>query len=301
MASASVTGAAGFIGQAVIKDLLANGHQALGLARSDASAETVSKAGAEVHRGDLEDLESLKSGAKKADGVIHLAFIHDFSPEGFTKALKVDRDAIQAMGEAMEGTNNPLIIASGALVLAGLGGKPTEDTEIPQSDSPFMARALSETLVQNLSKEKKIRGMAVRLSPTVHGAGDKGFITILGGLAQKNGFVTNVNDGSSRWPAVHRLDAAALFRLAAEKGKAGGIYHGVAEEVPTGTIMQEIGKKLSLEVENKSQEEAMQLIGFFGMVVGADCPISSEKTQAELGWKPSHPGLIEDIQANYSW
>jgi len=291
-----VTGAGGFIGKAVILDLLKNGHQVLGLARSDPSADAISKAGAEVLRGDIEDLESLENGAKSADGVIHLAFIHDFAD--FERVLAVDRAAIQTMGDAMTGTGKPLVIASGSMLLPK-GSLATEDTPT-ETGSVFAQRAKSEDIVRALSKDKQVRGSVVRLSPTVHGAGDQGFITMLGGMARKNGFVTNVGDGSSRWPAVHRDDAATLFRLAVEKGAAGATYHGVAEQgIPTKEINDAISRKTGLPVENKSGEEAGQALGFFAMILGADNPVSSERTQKELGWHPTQPTLIKDIEANY--
>jgi nucleoside-diphosphate-sugar epimerase len=291
-----VTGAAGFIGRAVVQELLKNGHQVLGLARSDASAEAITKAGAEPHRGDLEDIESLKSGAKAADGVIHLAFIHDFN--NFARAAAVDRAAIAAMGEVMAGTGKPLVIASGTMGV--LKGKlATEDTEVDRN-TPFSDRGLSADLVYRLSKEKQIRGSVIRLTPTVHGVEDKGFIPMLINLARQKGFVTYIGDGSARWPAVHRLDAAVLFRLALEKGTAGATYHAVAEQgVPIKDIMTVIGKHLQLPVEGKPLNEAVEAIGFFAHVVGSDNPTSSEKTQRELGWHPTQPKLLADMEANY--
>lgn len=294
-----VTGAAGFIGQAVVKELLDHGHQVLGLARSDSSAETITQAGGQVHRGDLGDVESLKSGAKAADGTIHLAFIHDFSEEGFVKALQTDRDAIEGMADAMEGTGKPLVIASGALIVAGLGKRATEDTKAPPPTNLFSQRGRAEILVEELSVSKNIRGSTVRLPPTVHGAGDKGFIAMLAGMAKKNGFVTYVDDGNTSWPAAHRYDCAALFRLALEKGKAGGMYHAVAEENSTRSIMEAIGRKASLPVKSQPFNDAMQAVGFFAMPLAHDCQISSEKTQTELGWKPTQPRLFADIEANY--
>ncbi|UJR17974.1 hypothetical protein I4U23_004873 [Adineta vaga] len=291
-----VTGAAGFIGRAVVQELLNNGHQVLGLARSDASVEIITKAGAEPHQGDLEDIESLKSGARIADGVIHLAFIHDFSD--YAKAAAVDRAAIEAMGEVMAGTGKPLVIASGTMIVVK-GKLATEDTE-PDRSSPFAERARSADLVYTLSKEKKIRGSVIRLPPTVHGAEDKGFIPMLINAARQKGFVTYVGDGSARWPTVHRLDAAVLFRLALEKGTAGATYQAVAEQgVPTKDIMTVIGKHLRLPVEAKPLNEAVEAIGFLAHVVGSDNPTSSEKTQKELGWHPTQPKLLADMEANY--
>jgi nucleoside-diphosphate-sugar epimerase len=290
-----VTGAAGFIGRGVVQELLNNGHQVLGLARSDASAEAITKAGGEPHRGDLEDIESLKSGAKAADGVIHLAFVHDFS--NYAQATAIDRAAIEAMGEALAGTGKPLVIASGMGVAKGKLA--TEDME-HESGGGFSERMKSADLVYALSKEKQVRGSVMRLPPTVHGAGDHGFIPQWIDFARKDGFVTYVDDGSARWPTVHRLDAAVLFRLALEKGPAGATYHAVAEQaVPTKDIAMVIGKHLQLPVEGKPLTEAAGNIGFLAYVASADIPASSEKTQRELGWQPTQPELFADMEAHY--
>ena len=295
-----VTGAAGFIGQAVVQDLIKNGHKVLGLARSDANVEAITKAGAEPHRGNLENIESLKSGAKATDGVIHLAFMHDFvdgTPD-FAKWNAVDRAAIEAMGEVMAGTGKPLVIASGTLMVPW-GVLATEDTESVR-DHPLSDRAKAADIVYALSKEKGIRGSVVRLSPTVHDVGDKGFIPMIANMARGKGVVTYVGDGSARWPTVHRLDAAVLFRLALEKGAAGATYNAVGEQgVPLKDIMTVIGKHLKLPVEGKPVNKAAEAIGFFAHVVGADNPTSSEKTQKELGWHPKQVGLIADMEANY--
>ncbi len=291
-----VTGAAGFIGRGVVQELLSNDHQVLGLAHHDASAEAITRAGAEPHRGSLEDIESLKSGAKAADSVIHLAFIHDFSD--FARVTAVDRAAIEAMGEVMAGTGKPLVIASGTMNMPK-GNLATEDTE-PVRNTPFSDRVRSEDLVYTLSKEKQIRGSVVRLTPTVHGAEDKGLIPQLINMARQKGFVTYIGDGSARWPAVHRLDAAVLFRLVLEKGTAGATYHAVAEQgVPMKDIMTVVGKHLQLPVEGKPLDEALGTIGFFAHLVGSDNPTSSEKTQRELGWHHTQPGLLADMEANY--
>lgn len=291
-----VTGAAGFIGQAVVQELLQHGHQVVGLARSDSSAEAITKAGAEVHRGDIEDLESLRSGAKAADGVIHLAFIHDFTD--FPRAIAVDQAAVKAMGEAMAGTNKPLVVAGGTLMLPP-GKVAVEDTE-PVWEDPFSARAKAEVLLRSMSEEKQIRGIAIRLAPSVHGVSDKGFVPALINFAKQNGFVTLVGDGSSRWPTVHRLDAAVLFRLALENGTAGATYHATGEQgVPTKEIMETISKRLNIPVETKSAQDAEKVIFFFAHFLPRDNPVSSEKTQKELDWHPTQPGLIEDMKANY--
>ena len=292
-----VTGAAGFIGRSVVQELLNNGHQVLGLARSSANAETLTKAGAEVHYGTLEDLESLKRGARATDGVIHLAFMLDFND--FTKSVGIDKAAIAAMGEAMAGTSNPLVIASGTLGVS-TGKLATEDTDPERRDGMF-SRYTSADLVYSLSKDKQVRGSVIRLSPVVHGSGgDGGFIPRLIDTARKSGRVTYVGDSSAHWPAVHNIDAAVLFRLALEKGTPGATYNGVAEQaVPIKDIMTVIGKRLQLPVEGKPLGEAAESIGWLAHVTSMDTPTSGEKTQKELGWEPSQIGLLADMEANY--
>lgn len=291
-----VTGASGFIGRAVVPELLNHGHKVLGLARNDASAEMVAKAGAEPHRGGLDDLESLKSGAKAADAVIHLAFIHDFA--NMPKSTAADRAAIEAIGEVLAGSGKPFIIATGTMLLS-MGGLATEDTEVNRN-SAFSDRWKSEDMLRALSKDKQIRGISVRLPPTVHGAGDKGFIPILIDMARRSGSVAYIDDGSARWPAVHRLDAAVLFRLAMEKGTAGAAYNAIGEQgVPMKDISTVMAKHLQLPVESKSVEQARETLGFFALAIGVDNPTSSERTQSELGWHPVGPALLADMEANY--
>lgn len=292
-----VTGAAGFIGSATVQELIKNGHQVLALARSDASVDAVTKAGAKVHRGDLKDTESLKSGARATDGVIHLAFIHDFSD--FAGACAVDRAAIEAMGEVLAGTGKPLVIASGTLGLPK-GALMTEDADPERDTPPFSDRAFSADLVYALSKEKGVRGSVIRLAPTVHGAGDWGFVPSLADAYRQKGSVIYVGDGSSRWPAVHREDAAVLLRLALERGTAGATYHAVAEQgVRLKDLMELLGRKLQLPLRSESVHEAAAALGFLGHTIALDNPVSSEKTQKELGWHPTRPGLLADVEANY--
>jgi len=291
-----VTGAAGYIGRAVVQELLSHGHQVLGLARNDANAETLTKAGATPHHGDLEDIESLKRGAKKADGVIHLAFIHNF--EDFVHSCTADTAAIEAMGEVLAGTGKPLVIASGTMGCPK-GVLATEDTE-PERNTPFGMRALSADAVYRISKEKGVRGSVIRLPPTTHGEEDKGMIPSIVGMLAKKGTLVYIGDGENRWPTVHRLDAAVLFRLALEKGTAGATYNAVAEQgVPMKRIMEVAGKRLQLPVESSSAEDVVKGIGLFGHILGADNPTSGEKTQRELGWAPKQIELLEDLQANY--
>jgi nucleoside-diphosphate-sugar epimerase len=287
-----VTGASGFIGSALVQDLLKHGHSVLGLARSDASAKAVSDAGAEVLRGDLEDLDALRKGAAETDGVAHLAFIHDFSR--FAENGQVDKRAIEAMGEVLAGTGKPLVVSSGTLLVSP-GQLATEDMRRAPEGLPRQ----SEQIAYGLA-EKGVRASAIRLSPTVHGAGDHGFVPALIEIARSHGVSAYVGDGAGRWPAVARADAAALYRLALEKGSAGSAYHGVAETgVPTRAIAELIGKKLGLPVVSKTAEEAGAHFGFLGMFFGVDAPASNEKTRAELGWTPTGPGLLEDMEAHY--
>lgn len=291
-----VTGAAGFIGRSVVQELLQNGHQVLGLARNDANVEILTKLGAEVHRGDLEDHESLKAGARATDGVIHLAFIHNF--QDFANGIRVDREAVEAIGEALAGTGKPLVIASGAIGVAP-GKVATEDT-MPSLENPMHARFRAAQVVYELSKDKQVRGSVIRLSPIVHGKDDWGFCPMFIGTARKNGVAGYAGDGSARWPAIHKEDAAVIFRLALEKGTPGATYNAVAEEaIPMKDIFTTIGEQLKLPVESKTAEEAAQSLGVLANFAMTDSPTSSEKTQKELGWKPSQISLKEDMIANY--
>ena len=291
-----VTGAAGFIGSATVQELVKNGHQVLGLVRTDAQAEAMTKAGAEPHKGDLKNIESLKSGAKAADGVIHLAFIHEFND--FAGSCATDYAAVEAMGEVLAGTGKPLIIASGTLNYPK-GVLATEDSE-PDRNNPLNLRLKTAELVRTLSKEKQVRGLVVCFAPTVHAAGDGGFIPHLIDMSRQRGSVIYIDDGSARWPAVHREDAAVAVRLVLEKGVAGATYHATTEEgVAMKDIMTLVGKHLQLPVVGQSVQEAMGTMGFFAMIVGSDNPTSSEKTRKELGWQPTQPGLLADMEANY--
>jgi len=267
-----VTGAAGFIGTAVVRELLGANHQVLGLTRSDAGAEALKKAGAEVHRGSLEDLDSLHRGAAAADGVIHLAFNHTFSD--FAAALAADLRSVQTIGATLERTGKPFIItahvrgeasANAALGLAG------------------------------------VRSSVVSLAPSVHGEGDKGFVPRLITMAREKGVSAYVGDGSNRWAAVHRLDAARLFRIALESAPAGSQLDGVGDEgVPFREIADVIGRHLNLPVVSISREAADAHFGaFLGAVAARDLPRSSARTQELLGWRPVHPGLIADVEQNY--
>ena len=283
-----VTGAAGFIGSATTKELIANGHQVVGLARSDANVETLKKLGAEVHRGSLEDIESLKTGAKNADGVIHLAFIHDFST--FAENGQVDKRAIEAMGSVLEGTNKPFVITSGVAMISP-GEFATEDMMRHQ---PGMPRMSEEAVFAFTSRG--VRTMAMRL-PQVHGGeGKAGFIGYVFQLAREKGVAAYVGDGSNRWSAAHRLDVARLYRLALEKGSAGKAYHAVADgAVPMCDLAEVFAKILKVEMRSLTPEQSAGHFGWMAMFAGLDMAASSAKTQAELGWKPKEIGVIEDI------
>jgi nucleoside-diphosphate-sugar epimerase len=283
-----ITGAAGFIGTATTRELIANGYEVLGLARSDANAAALEKLGAKVHRGSLEDLESLRKGARETDGTIHLAFIHDFSK--FAENGQIDKRAIEAMGDALEGSNKPFIVTSGTGLVAP-GKLATEDK---RSASPHVPRVSEQAGLAYAPHG--VRAMAIRL-PQVHGAdGKAGLITYLLEIARRKGVVPYVGDGSHRWPAAHRLDVARLYRLALEKGATDGIYHAVAEEgVPMRQIVDVLGRALGLPVTSIQEDEAAAYFGPLAMFAGLDMPASSARTQAELGWKPTEIGLIADI------
>ncbi len=289
-----VTGATGFVGSAVVKDLIGAGHKVLGLVRSDANARALAAAGGEVHRGALEDIESLKSGAAACDGVIHTAFIHDFTK--FAENGQVDKRAIEAMGAVLAGSDRPLIVTSGTAMVAP-GRVATEDM---RAEGPAASMRVSEQTADAVAKQHGVRAMSIRLAPTVHGKGDHGFVPQMVNLARDKGMAVYVGDGTNRWTAVQRLDAAKLYRLALEKGKAGAIYHGVAEEgVAIKDIAAAIGKRLSVPVVSKTAEETQVLLGFIGMIMSLDIPASSAKTQQELGWKPTGPALLADLEEHY--
>jgi nucleoside-diphosphate-sugar epimerase len=284
-----ITGAAGFIGTATTKELIAHGHQVVGLARSDANVEAIKKMGADVHRGSLEDLDSLKSGAKNADGTIHCAFIHDFTK--FAENGQIDKRAIEAMGDVLEGTNKPFIVTSGTGLVA-----PNEvvTEEVRREDAGFMPRVSEQA---GLAYAKRgVRAMAIRL-PQVHGeAGKAGLVSYLLEGARAKGAAVYVNEGKERWAAAHRDDVARLYRLALEKGTADAIYHAVGEEgVPMKQIIAVIGRALKVPVKSIKPEEAGDYYGPLAMFAGLDMPASSALTQKWLDWKPKEIGLIADI------
>jgi nucleoside-diphosphate-sugar epimerase len=285
-----ITGATGFIGSAIVRELIDARHQVLGLARSGAAADALVAAGAQVHRGDLEDLESLRAGAAMSDGVIHCAFNHDFSK--YQANCEADRHAIEAMGSALTGSDRPFVVSAGVGVDAPGRAATENDACLPSSMLP---RSASEEAALSLAA-RGVRASVLRL-PQVHNLEKQGLITILIELAREKGVSAFVGDGANRWPAVHLLDVARLYKLALEKGSAGARYHGIGEEgVPLREIAEVIGRRLKLPVVSKSPDQAAEHFGWLALFAGRDGRASSVLTQQRLGWRPVQPGLIADLE-----
>lgn len=287
-----ITGASGWIGSALIPDLLEAGHQIAGLARSDSSEAKLAAAGVEPVRGDLTDLDLLRTAAKAADGVIHLAFGHDDLSQ-MAAAVHAERQALEAIGAALEGSGKPFVAASGTPVVAG---RPVTEHDDPDWGGPMAGRAANPRYVVGLAP-RGIRSSAVRIPRSAHGEGDAhGLVAQLVGISRANGVAGYVGDGSSRWPAVHVQDAARLFRLALEKGTPGSVFHAVGDEgVAIRDIAQVIGRKLQLPVESLAADR----FGFLGPLLSVDMAASSAHTQKVLGWTPTHPGLLSDLEAGF--
>ena len=287
-----ITGATGFIGSAIARELMESGHQVVGLARSDAAANSLAIAGVEVHRGDIEDLESLRKGAANSDGVIHCAFNHDFSK--YADNCEADRRAIDALGSALMGTDRPLVVTAGTGMVLTPGRAATEE-DPPIPSSAGMPRSASEEAALSMAA-RGIRASVVRL-PQIHDIRMQGLVTLAIQIAREKRLSVYVGDGSNRWPAAHLLDTAHLYCLVLEKGVAGARYHAVAEEgVRLRDIAYVIGRRLNIPVVSKSPAEAIQHFGFLAAFAGLDCPVSSALTQQKLGWRPTQVGMIADLE-----
>jgi nucleoside-diphosphate-sugar epimerase len=286
-----ITGASGWIGSAVVPELLGAGHQVVGLARSDASAAKLEAAGAGVLRGDLDDLDTLRAGAAGSDGVVHLAFGHDFTQ--MEAAVQADARAVETLGAALEGSGKPLVIASGT---PAVPGRAATERDKPAMGGPAGGRATTAQAVLDMAA-RGVRSSVVRMPRSVHGEGDHhGLIARLIAIARGKGASCYTGDGSSRWPAVHVLDAAPLVRLAVEQAPAGSVLHAVADEgVPARDFAAVIGRHLDLPTASVPAQD----LGFLGMVLALDCPASSLLTRELLGWRPVQPGLIEDLDKGH--
>jgi nucleoside-diphosphate-sugar epimerase len=289
-----VTGGSGLTGPAIVAELIAAGHTVTGLARSDEAAARLRGLGADTLAGALENLDALQAGAKAADGVIHMAFGGSFAdPEDLVRR---DRTAIETLGQALAGSGKPFVSTSGTLVMPG--GRVTAEDDAPDPESIAWFRIPGEQACLAFA-DQGVRSSVVRLAPTVHGPGDYGFIPMLIAAARKHGLSAYVGDGANRWPAVHRLDAAALFRLALEQAPAGTPLHGVAENVTLRSIAEQVARNLAIPAVSLTPEQAAEHFGdtFLAGVFAADGPVSSDRTRTRLGWTPTSPTLLEDIQA----
>ncbi|MFD8377469.1 SDR family oxidoreductase [Streptomyces sp. NPDC059679] len=291
-----VTGASGWIGSAVVPELIGAGHQVVGLARSDASAAALTAAGAEVQRGTLDDFDSLRSAAVASEGVIHLAFKHDIAfSGGYEEAAEADRRAIETFGDALAGSGRPLVIAAGTLGLTP-GRVATEADGTSNHPTPLGGGRNANAQLTLSFASRDIRSSVVRLAPTVYGEGDRGFTAMLVDIARTRGVSGYIGDGTQRWPAVHRFDAAHLIRLAVEKAPAGSMLHATGDEgVRIRAVAEVIGRHLDLPVVSVSPEESAEHFGWLAGVLALDGPTSSVLTRELLGWQPAHPGLIDDL------
>jgi len=300
-----ITGASGWIGSAVGPELIGAGHQVTGLARSDASAAALTAAGAQVHRGTLDDLDSLRSAAAASDGVIHLAFKHDIAFSGdFQGAADADRRAIETFAEALVDSDRPFAIASGTLGLApGRVGTERDGHGPDSAAAPLIGGAQTRMANAQMTlslASRSVSSSVVRLPPTVHGEGDHGFMAALVSIARDKGVSGYIGDGSNRWPAVHRLDAALLFSLALENAPAGSVLHAIADEgVPIRAIAEVIGRHLDLPAVAISPEDAGEHFGWLAGFLAVDSPASSTLTRELMGWHPTHTGLIDDLEKGH--
>jgi nucleoside-diphosphate-sugar epimerase len=286
-----LTGATGFIGSAIVPELIHAGHQVIGLTRSDAGAKALTAAGAQVHRGDLDDLESLRSGAAKSDGVIHTAFSHDWSK--FAESCEKDKRAIETLGSALQGSGRPLLVTGGLGLVAQ--DRPATEDDPPPPVSASYPRASEATA--DAVRARGVNASVVRL-PQVHDTVKQGLVTSLIAVAREKGVSAYIGERQARWAAVHVSDAARLYRLAFEKGESGARYHAVAEEgVPLRDIAEVIGQRLEVPVVAISPEEAAAHFGFVALFVGLNLRGSSAKTRQRLGWRPAGPGMIADLEA----
>jgi nucleoside-diphosphate-sugar epimerase len=292
-----VTGGTGFVGSAVVRELVGAGHEVTGLARSDPGAETLARAGVKVQRGSLDDLESLRRGADASDGVIHLAFGHDFSK--FPANCEIDRHAIEALGSTLQGSDRPLVVTSATgLLPPGTVGTEAETPTSASTPNPRVATEEAVAVVADLG----VRASVVRLAMAVHGDGGFGFVARLVELARRTGVSAYVDGGSQRWSAIHRLDAAHLFRSVLESGASARRFHGVAEQgIPLREIATVIGRHLDVPVVSKSSGDAAGHFGWFAGFVALDSPASSELTRRRLGWRPTQPGLLADLESPRAW
>jgi nucleoside-diphosphate-sugar epimerase len=296
-----VTGASGWIGSAVVPELISAGHHVTGLARSAAAAAALTAAGAEVWHGTLDDLNGLRDAAAESDGVVHLAFKHDLAFGGdFQGAAEADRRAVEVIGEALAGSDRPFVIASGLIGLAT--GRAATEQDVPSVThlgSGPATRAGTARVTLSLAS-RGVRSSVLRLPPTVHGEGDNGFMTTLVAIARDKGVAGYVGDGAQRWPAVHRLDAAHLFRLALEQAPAGSVLHAVADEgVPIRAIAEVFGRHLDLPVVSIPQEDAGEHFRWLAHFLATDSPASSRLTRDLLGWQPTQPRLIDDLDKGH--